>query len=152
MIEVVCSVPHSGTRSLVKHLGLEQNSPRGRWLHFGYDPDRPVIRSGAYHLHIPVRDPHQVASSHARRGKNLDALVRAYHDMFESLVQPHTAHNMALVPYLDGADDRDRRECGELYVEHYIETVDTLVVQPQAEWFARILGDDHARDTIRTAG
>lgn len=106
MRECVCSVPHSGTRTLVKHLGLERSSPRGRWLHFDFDEG--LIRQHRPHLHIPVRHPMSVAASWARRGKNVDKLVRAYLSMFAHLTRPHTLHKMEDITPLDGLDDRDR--------------------------------------------
>lgn len=109
MIHVVASVPHSGTRTLVKHLDIGDNSPRGRWLHFGYYLDEPRIISGMYHLHIPVRDPMDVAKSWAQRGKNIDGLIKAYNLMFKHMDSvSHSCHKMEDIPVLDGSDDHDR--------------------------------------------
>jgi len=106
-------------------------------MHFGYAPDTPKIKSGRYHLHIPVRDPAAVAASWARRGKNVDALVHAYRVMFESLSRPHTLHRIEDLPVLDGGDDRDRKTHGNSYVQAYIDEVMQDVGLPRREWFAR---------------
>ena len=110
-ISVVVSVPHSGTRTLVEHLGLGGNSPRGRWLHFGYDMDEPKIRSGKYHLHIPIRHPLEVTKSWARRDKKVAGLITAYTSMFEHIrTQQHTIYKMEDLPKLDGYTDYPDKE------------------------------------------
>lgn len=140
MIDVVCSVPHSGTRTLVVHLGIGKNSPAGRWMHFGYADDEVRIASGKYHLHIPVRHPMVVASSWARRGKNLDRLISAYMCMFAHLHRPHTLHRMEDLPVLAGGDDHDRLVRGDTLVAEYRERVMEEIVKPNHDWFIRRYG------------
>ena len=144
-VDIVCSVPHSGTRTLVEHLGIGGNSPRGKWLHFGFEPDRPAIRSGKYHLHIPVCHPMSVAQSWAGRGKNVSALLSAYAGMFEALSQDHTLHKMEDLPRLAGVDDWDRRVHPEAWrVAEYQHQVIQQVVMPHADFFSQFYGDDNA--------
>lgn len=138
MIQCVCSVPHSGTRTLVEYLGLEDNSPRGRWMHFGYEHDEPLIASGQYDLQIPLRHPMEVAASWARRGKNVGALIRAYQSMFAHLNNgvAHTIHKMEDIPRVDGTDDHDRDKINAQWViDDYQGRVLLEVVHPHLELF-----------------
>lgn len=135
MLDVVCSVPHSGTRSLVTHLDIGANSPRGRWLHFGHDDGR-LKQNKDLHLHIPIRNPVSVATSWARRGKNIDGLLAAYHSMFSHLSRPHTAYKMEDLSITEGDDDWDREVHGNGKVAGYVESIMTEVVRPHAEFFS----------------
>jgi hypothetical protein len=110
-------------------------------MHFGYFLDEPQIRTGMYHLHIPLRHPYAVASSWARRGKNVVQLIAAYRSMFACLTQPHTIHQMELLPVLGGGDDSDRSVEGERLVSSYVDEVHDDVVQPHAEFFAQYYED-----------
>lgn len=145
--DVVCSVPHSGTRTLVDYLGVGGNSPRGRWLHFGYKHDIPVLKAYRHHLHIPLRHPLEVAASHARRGKNVDALVSAYQCMFAWLrdapAGSATMYRMEDLPTLAGGDDWDRDGHGDGRVEQYRGIVRSKVLQSHGNWFARYYDDIH---------
>lgn len=75
MKKVVCSVPHSGTRSLMEHLGVDH------YEHFGSSPSFFVRED--FEAHIPVRDPLDLARSWAKRGKPLDELLKRYQAMIE---------------------------------------------------------------------
>lgn len=77
MDNVVCSVPYSGTRSLMEHLGID------RYEHFGSSPSF-FVRDD-FVAHIPVRCPWDVARSWAMRGKPLDELLMRYSAMLEFL-------------------------------------------------------------------
>lgn len=136
MVHVVASVPHSGTRTLVKHLGLDKNSPRGRWLHFDFD--EPLIKKHKPHMHIPVRHPMDVAASWARRGKSLDKLLRAYASMFVHLHLDHTIHKVEDLPTLDGGEDRDRNADGTARVAEYQAAVMSQVVKPHMDFFSSL--------------
>lgn len=139
--DVVCSVPHSGTRTLVDYLpGICHNSPRGFWLHFGYD-DALLKRHKDLHLHIPVRDPRSVAASWARRGKNIDRLVTAYTSMFAHFDREHTVYKMETLPMLDGVDDWDRELHGNTRVSSYVDRLQVDVIQPHLEFFTEYYGD-----------
>lgn len=141
MIDVVVSVPHSGTRTLVEYLGLGKNSPRGRWMHFGYDPDEPRIKSGKYHLHIPIRDPIDVTRSWARRNKNVDALVDAYLSMFDHMqTQEHTIHRMEVLPKLDGHDEYPDQAAPAWRMAQYQDTVMEDVIIPNQAFFEKYYG------------
>lgn len=95
-MECVVSVPHSGTRSLVDYLDL-RTSPRGHWLHFGYD-DARLDRVSL--MHIPIRDPMEVATTWGRQGKNIQRLVTAYESMFNNLYRPHKLYKIEDIPKL----------------------------------------------------
>lgn len=101
-------------------------------MHFGYYLDEPILHR--YHLHIPLRHPHAVAESWARRGKNPDALIRAYESMFNH-TDHCTVHIMEELPRLDGGDDWDRNVRGDTLVAQYVERIDREVVTPHRDWF-----------------
>ena len=73
--KVVCSVPYSGTRSLMEHLGVDH------YEHFGSSPS--FFARDDFVAHIPVRDPLDLARSWAKRGKPLDELLKRYQAMIE---------------------------------------------------------------------
>lgn len=143
MIPVVVSVPHNGTRTLVQHLELGDNSPRGRWMHFDYYLDEPLIGSGRYHLHIPLRHPMDVAESWARRGKNIEKLVSSYQAMFRHLEdQQHTLHRMEDIPCLAGTEDSDRNEVPNTWnIDKYQGRILLEVVSPHLEFFKQHYGE-----------
>ena len=108
-------------------------SPRGQWLHFGYDDVLLRIHKDI-HLHIPVRNPIAVATSWAGRGKNLDRLLKAYDSMFRHLDRPHTLHRIEDIP-ATGTKDWDREIAGTSQVPHYIAQVTEHVIAPHQAWF-----------------
>lgn len=123
-------------------------------MHFGYFMDEPKIATGNYHLHVPLRHPRDVASSWARRGKNLDRLVEAYRCMFTHLQQPHTVHKMEDIAVLSGDDDWDREVNGDGQVSVYVDRIMADVVQPHAEFFSQYYEDLNVckRDANRQIG
>lgn len=126
---IVCSVPHSGTRTLVQHLnGKLAQSPRGGWLHFDYD-DGLLKKHKHLHLHIPIRDPMQVATSWARRDKNPDAMVRAYESMFNHLDRPHTLHKIEDIPGLGGTDDWPDKVAPAWMIKQYQDIVRQVIAK-----------------------
>lgn len=135
MIDVVCSVPHSATRSLVKHLGFERNSPRGHWLHFGYCLDDPVLHK--YHLHIPIRNPMEVARTWGRQAKNIEGLLKAYESMFYHLNIEHTLYKMEDMPRLDGLNDAPELRKDTAQVHEYQRIIQEKVVDKHGEFFER---------------
>lgn len=70
---IVASVPHSGSRSLLKHLGEPFVSPDKLW-HFGYHDHLIKTHVGA--LHIPLRHPVDIAVSWMNRNKEIAEMVR----------------------------------------------------------------------------
>jgi hypothetical protein len=136
MVDVVCSVPHSGTRTLVKHLGIGGNSPRGEYLHFDYDDVK--LRVGKHlHLHIPVRDPMDVAASWARRKKKIDGLIRAYDSMFNHLGMAHTLHKIEDIEPLEGTNDHKDRVTPAWRLAEYQGIVREQVVDQHRQFFDR---------------
>lgn len=75
MKTVVCSVPYSGTRSLMEYLGVDH------YEHFGSSP--AFFARDDCQAHIPVRDPMDLARSWAKRGKPLDELLMRYRAMID---------------------------------------------------------------------
>lgn len=100
-------------------------------MHFGYYLDEPILHR--YHLHIPLRHPHAVAESWARRGKNPDRMIEAYSSMFNHL-DHSTIHVMEDLPSLAGTTDWDRNVRGDTLIAEYIERVDQEVVRPHQDW------------------
>lgn len=77
---VVMSVPGSGTRSLMRHLGIHACTHFSDTQHFpeAYR-DRPDL------IHVPVRDPIKVAASWARDGRSSDEMIERYRQMMFSV-------------------------------------------------------------------
>jgi hypothetical protein len=73
----VLSVPHTGSRTLLEHLGVrwEDAASDGRLLHFGYDDVR-IMALGDAHVQIPIRDPIQTLASWYSRRLSLDRCLR----------------------------------------------------------------------------
>ena len=133
---VVVSVPHSGTRSLVKHL---HHFPHN---HYPYDAKyRPAAH---YRIHTPMRDPLAVAESWARRGKALSQLLLRYRYMFEYLTYVEcidadapTFYRMEDIARLAGTDDADVSRGVTLpAVAEYQHAVLDHVVEPHRDFFA----------------
>ncbi len=104
----VVSVPHSATRTLKEHLGVE-----GRHYHFNIVPngnswpfkdytDSPEL------VHVAVRNPMDVAASWAvREGHPLSNLINSYAGMFEYLaIADPMIYKMEDLPRLAGNDDK----------------------------------------------
>jgi hypothetical protein len=77
---VVASVPHSGSRSLLRHLGETSISSDNLW-HFGYHDHLIEPYEGL--LHIPLRNPKDILLSWHGRGKNLLECLRCMAKMVE---------------------------------------------------------------------
>ena len=140
MASVVMSVPHSGTRTLVEHLGItpkEQGMIGGRWWHFGYH-DYLLDRYKTVHLHIPVRYPLDVAYTWARQGKNLQRLLDAYASMFRHLDRSHTLHKIEDLPRLAGYSDNQHLTGNPTRIAEYKDTITQQVLEPHHRFFAGI--------------
>lgn len=136
--EVIISVPHSGTRSLVEQLQLGPAPQRSRWWHFVQHADE--IKARQVHAHIPVRDPLDVARSWARRnqtGQPLEQLLEHYARMFAFITsRPHTLHHMESLAKLKGLNEwadvsRNRRR-----LQRYEMVIREFVVHPRRDFFA----------------
>lgn len=103
-------------------------------MHF--DHDEGLIKKHKPQMHIPIRHPMDVAASWARRGKNLDKLLRAYASMFAHLHLDHTIHKVEDLPTLDGGEDRDREAQGDVKVREYQAAVMERVVKPHMDFFS----------------
>ncbi len=136
------SVPHSGTRTLVEHLGLRAADQRlrgGRWWHFGYPEHEKYLRYyKTVHLHIPVRNPLDVAKSWARQEKNIHRLLEAYESMFTNgLNREHTLHQVELLPRLAGANDSPEMTGNPVKIQDYQDIILYYVVRPHESFFRR---------------
>lgn len=143
------SVPHSGTRTLVEHLGYRASeqglSGAGNWWHFGGRFD-PLIARNRHWAHIPVRHPLDIAASWARRhrtGKVVEDLIRRYGRMFEYMDRDdvnYTLYRMEDLPKLMGVnehvpEDRARR------VRRFQEEVKLHVIEPYRDFFSKYYKD-----------
>ena len=145
--EIVMSVPHSGTRTLVEAIGIEgfnAGLPGGRWWHFGSHLDyvRQFIDKDLL-LHIPVRNPMNVAKSWATRAtaaRRLLSLLTAYGQMFEviAMLPPERAYiyKMEAVPRdaWRGTDDKHKELHNKERVEVFQDVIMTNIVKPH-RWF-----------------
>lgn len=132
------SVPHSGTRTLVKSLG-NTSSPRGDWLHFDYDDGLLDTVASELHMHIPIRHPMDVAASWARRDKLVLDLIAAYDSMFDRLSDPHTIYRIEDLPVLEGGDDDTHTEHDG--VDWFKLCIAVRVVAPHHQFFADLYPD-----------
>lgn len=124
---LVVSIPHSGTRSLVNHLGLKSHH------HFPVNPDAAEL------FHIPIRNPMDVAAGWARRGKPAKVLIDSYALMFAFLgMAEHRLYRIEDLPNIKGEDDVG--ECSPSVTDAYQGRVQRLVVEPNAEFFAGFYG------------
>lgn len=138
----VISVHHSGTRTLVRHLGIDTHQ------HF-IDSDAEIR---AYYpgrgdlVHIPIRHPMSVASSWARKEKPVERLIGQYRSMFEYLDrEAPTLHRMEDLPRLAGADDPGERDPDREWI--YWERVACEVVVPHYEFFRGFYDDPFTEGT-----
>lgn len=76
-----------------------------------------------------------VAASWASRGKNIEALIKAYESMFKHMHLPHTIHRMEDIPRLEGTDDHDRKVHGTGQVKAYQDRITSDIVLPHLEFF-----------------
>lgn len=135
---LVASVPHSGTRTLVEHLGAPGHT------HFHQNLSiRP--KDGAKELsvvHIPVRHPMAVARSWAERNKPFSGLLSAYRKMFEYMEAHEGRYELHRVEDLSGrlgADDvRGKRPYS---VEKFQAELMERVVEPNRAFFERFYED-----------
>lgn len=135
----VLSVHHSGTRTLVKHLGIDTHQ------HFvesdaeirAYYPGRGDL------VHIPIRHPMAVAASWARKDKPVDRLIGQYDSMFEYLGQESPVlHRVEDLPRLAGTDDPGDRDAERERI--YRQRVAEDVVQPHIEFFLQFYTDPYS--------
>lgn len=140
----MASVPHSGTRSLVKYLDLAEAPAvcvaKGSWIHFGRLDDALNLYP---FTHIPIRHPMDVAKSWAQRPKTgdpLGSLIKSYTRMFEWIdANPDLCrfYRMESFPRIAGTDDHKGAPETSGKIDRYEDTVMRLVVQPRRAFFAR---------------
>lgn len=134
--EIVVSVPHSGTRTLQQHLGLDH------YEHL-YSNRKDLLNVKDFIGHVPVRHPMDVATSWACRNANgheLNKLLDSYGMMFRYIeAQAHELHKIEDIPIVVGnmglrpSDHIDR-------VLEFQHAVDESVVIPHSEFFSRMYG------------
>lgn len=123
---MICSVPHTGTRTLIKHLGVHEEA----FLHYGRHDD--VIAKLDEHIHFPIRDPLAVTITWRILKRNRN--IANYNDTFDEFRRwdlaikhlktvPHTIYKMEDLPVLDGISPRDHLH--KLYQEKNIKEIRT---------------------------
>lgn len=134
----VLSVQHSGSRSLMQHLGIDVLA-HFNWKTCARYAQQPDI------ARVPVRHPYQVATSWARRGKHVEALIEQYLLMMVFMcTQEVRCIDMRTVPVLAGAGDEISGKADPDLLARYIETVDEWIVQPYASVFEVFYPELHA--------
>lgn len=129
MARVVVSVPHSGTRTLVRLLDLETH------FHFG-DIDLSSVRPGD--VHVPIRHPIDVAMAWARRGKPLDDMLERYALMMDYL--DHRSpwlYRMESLPRLAGTGEPSKQDGPYTERAPYLVRVIEDVIEPHRGFFGQ---------------
>ena len=137
---VVVSVPHSGTRTLVEISGYEANQHRlpGVYWHFGTNDN--LLRAHKIHAHIPIRNPLDVAASWASRGKTgnvMAAMLKAYDSMFKYMDRPgtdYTLYHIEMFDKLRGVDESQPEEYS-LKVREFRKAIVDHVLADHMEFF-----------------
>lgn len=129
-------MPHSGTRTLVAHLGARTD------FHFGsFDKELKAYYTGQdERVHVPIRNPLSVAESWARRAKSLDSLIKRYDLMFAYLDRASpNLYKVEDLPRLAGIDDKDKAE-GNLAAVHEYQAAILEYAKDHSEFFGRYYG------------
>lgn len=140
------SVPHSGTRTLVLHLGIDAAENglwgAGRWWHFGSHED--MLAKYRPHVHIPIRHPMDVARSWGKRDKTGDVvagMLRRYAAMFAYLDEHEaTFHRMEDLQRREGMNEHVTQDRTAL-VRELQEAVTKHVVEPRRAFFEAFYED-----------
>lgn len=131
-MNVVVSVPHSGTRSLralLAERGMDVTT------HFHFNEYEKVIKGN--HVHIPIRHPLSVAESWARRKRrshNPEHLIECYKNMFEFLASDHprTVYCMETLPRMEGLDEGGN---DATLVADFRQAITEQILEPNRHWF-----------------
>lgn len=91
---MVFSVPHSGTRSLLRYLGFTGINHRTNSLHFGYDDKAINAYKGL--IQIPLRPLADIVSSHLARGLGETFPFKSYELLLEYV--KNTSNRVKLYP------------------------------------------------------
>jgi hypothetical protein len=131
-VPVVVSVPHSGTRTLLRHLQNTYEGPEretGPWhiYHFGQHDEDIAAYEG--HADIPLRRPVDVMISWLNREKDLGELFEAMERM-AAYRGPATFHWVETLPIRLGHSPservHDREELAEVFAHSVSERVMAL--------------------------
>lgn len=146
---VVCSVWHSGTRTLVKWLheatGVKPTHhhflhyDRELRIHYGQRPDL---------VHIPVRHPMSIAESWARRSKPIEKLLGQFESMWAYLerYEPNL-YCVEALPRLGGLHDHDVvRDKPLAAIPEYQQIIREEVVAPHSDFWAAYYTDPTSRE------
>ena len=136
--QIVVSVPHSGTRTLVEHLGLradEQGLRGGKWWHFGSHYN--LLVENHYYAHIPIRNPYDVARSWCQRNTKLAKLLECYAHLFLFLdaTPRYTLHRMEDLPRLRGTQEHIGAPIDSPQIREFQAQVARWVVAPRREFW-----------------
>ena len=146
VFDVVVSMPHSGTRTLVKTLGFP-NPPgtSGSWWHFGTHD--ALMRHWRIKAHIPIRHPLMVAQSWASRQKTGDVLrsmLSRYAKMFEYIDNKHNGYLFYRIedyPVLAGSGEYSTRPNKSVLITKFKSAVEEQVIAPHRDFFKRFYED-----------
>lgn len=148
-MQVVVSVPHSGTRTLVKHLRLndEPGVPgvSSKWWHFGASNPgiKVLLKRPDLYAHVPVRNPMDVAASWAQRRKTGDPLanlIHRYRLMFDWMAGAEgrfTLYRIEDIPPLVGTGEHKDAEPNQRRIAQYQSAVREQIVEPNMDFFLR---------------
>lgn len=139
--EVVVSVPHSGTRTLVKHLGIraEEQGLSGQGSHWHFNRTVYSLLKLNIVAHIPIRHPLDVARSWANRNITGDAkaaMLDAYDWMLRFIERsPERCrfHRMEDIAVLAGAGEWSDPNAAR--VEVFQDAVRERVIGPHRAFF-----------------
>lgn len=137
---MIVSVPHTGTRTLAKHLGMD-------YMHYGHS-DMAIAKLDE-HIHFPIRDPLAVTISW-RIGERPQGIKNGDHrrDEFDEFRRwdmaikhlktvPHTIHKIEDLPVLEGISRR--RPIHQAYKDRDMERIKQLL--PEFDYLKRWIKD-----------
>lgn len=148
-MQVVVSVPHSGTRTLVKHLQINDNPGvpgiSAKWWHFGASNPgiRVLLKRLDLYAHIPVRNPMDVAASWASRrktGNPLANLIHRYRLMFDWMEESEgrfTLYRIEDIPPLAGTGEHKGADLNPRRIAQYQNAVREQIVESNMDFFLR---------------
>lgn len=131
---MIFSVPHSGTRSLAKHLAIDTMQ------HFLPDDRKQMDLTLNSFVHIPVRHPLDVARSWACRNKDggLTDLLGCYARMFKYIAQREEGtfqvHKVEDIPFREGGNEHMNGDHTARIFMFQSEVIDQ-VIKPNADWY-----------------
>ena len=144
-------MPHSGTRTLVKYLGVATPQEQGligdgMWWHFGLQRNIHAILRQDFDAHIPIRHPLDVAGGWASRGKIIESMLENYATMFWFLEEGKehrgvTLYRMEDIPKLAGNNEHKDISLDLHTIPIYQDAVREKVIEPHRGFFEEFYED-----------